>query len=85
MDSLTTIGWVLLAVSVTLRWWRIVVPLATATLVSWLIDMHTPIHSVWLSYALVVASLGAGVGWQLSSRRLHRGAASQLQAAGGRE
>ena len=64
MDALYTFAWVMFAVAVTLRWWRICIPVALALLVGWGISKMTE-DTVWLSYALLFAGLVAGVVWHL--------------------
>ena len=85
METLMTIGLVLLAVSLTLRWWRIVVPVAAVTSISWLIDMYTPIHSVWLTYFLMLVALVFGILWQRKSRIIQSKELSQVLSADGLE
>ena len=69
MDTLYTIAWVMFAVAVTLRWWRICVPVALALLVGWGISRVAE-NSVWLSYALLLAGLVGGAVWHLRAVRV---------------
>ena len=83
METVTTIGLVLLAMSLTLRWWRIVVPVAAAIFISWLIDTYTPVHSVWVTYSLMLAALVFGVFWQRKSRIIQSEEPSKVLSAEG--
>lgn len=69
MDALHTFGLVMLALAVTLRWWRICVPVALALLLAWGISKVVSENTAWLSYALLLASLIGGGVWHLRSIR----------------
>jgi F0F1-type ATP synthase assembly protein I len=64
MDALYTFAWVMFAVAVTVRWWRICIPVALALLIGWEISKVVE-DTVWLTYALLLAGLIGGVVWHL--------------------
>jgi glucose uptake protein GlcU len=68
MSTLEKIGYALLALSLLTRWFRIVLPVAFGMLVGWLIDELTPVHSVWVTYFLLLAGLLFGSVWHNRSQ-----------------
>lgn len=62
----------MLVIAVGLRWWRICIPFAVALLVAWVISKLTAENTAWLSYALLIAGLVVGGGWQIKSARSAR-------------
>jgi hypothetical protein len=70
MDVVLYLGMGLIALSVCVRWWRIIVPLCGTTLLAWAVDAFTPLQTVWFTYPCMAAGLGAGLFWhRLVNRR----------------
>lgn len=55
--------WVLFFVAVTLRWWRICIPVALALLVGWEVSKVAE-DTVWLSYSLLLGAAFGGGFWE---------------------
>jgi hypothetical protein len=63
MSTLEKICYALLALAFLTRWFRVVLPVAAGMLAGWLIDELTPVHSAWVTYALMLAGLLLGAIW----------------------
>jgi len=63
MDGLYTFGLVMLAISVTILWWRVCFSFALALLVAWVISKIASVNIAWLSYALLLGGPVVGVIW----------------------
>jgi len=75
MSALEKICYALLALVFLTRWFRIVLPAAGGMLVGWLIDEFTAVHSVWVTYALMLTGLLLGATWHNRSQcRISRSA-----------
>lgn len=69
MDGLYTFGLVMLALAVTICWWRVCLSFALALLVAWVISKVVSVNTAWLSYALLLGGLVGGVIWHRRSIR----------------
>lgn len=45
------------------KWWRVTGPVAAATGVAWIVDTFTLVHSVRLTYSLMLLALVASIVW----------------------
>jgi len=63
-EASTQMGWILLAMTVLIRWWRVVIPVALSQFVAWGMSAVTSIQSVWIWLPLLVIGLVVGVMWQ---------------------
>jgi len=52
-----------------LVFWRVVVAVGGAMLVAWAISKAVDFNTAYLSYALLIGSLVAGIRWEILSKR----------------
>jgi hypothetical protein len=52
-----------LVMDVALTWWRVTASIAAALLLAWSIDTYTSVHSVVVTYSLMMIALVCGVVW----------------------
>ncbi len=69
MDVVLYLGLALIALSICVRWWRVSVPLCSATLLAWAVDIYTPLHTVWFTYPCMAAGLVGGLVWHRLAKR----------------
>jgi hypothetical protein len=72
MDGLHTFALIMLALSLATSFWRVVMPLASALLVGWIVSKLTLLNTAWFSYGLMLIGLVLGVAWHVKSRKLDR-------------
>jgi len=51
------------ALKTAFKWWRVTGSVAAATGVAWIVDTFTSVHSVRLTYSLMLLALVAGIVW----------------------
>ena len=55
-----------------LVFWRVVVVASVAMFAAWLISKAANFNTAYLSYAILVGSLFAGIAWEINTRRRQR-------------
>lgn len=70
------------ALKAAFKWWRVTGSVAAATGFAWIIDTFTSVHSVGLTYSLMLLALVVGVVWH--RRRLGASPATDPSSQVGR-